>query len=121
MRISLVFTICTLTTALASALNIFSPTPVWLRRPIPITDSMANWVVDELQGRRGLTLACYQPGFIAAQILNACQFEGRSPEVTEELILEALSNLYAGSKTIRIDLKILVLTVPAVLSRNGSY
>jgi predicted ATPase with chaperone activity len=66
---------------------------------LEITDSMANWVVDELQGRRGLTLACYQPGFIAAQILNACQFEGRAPEVTEELILEALSNLYAGSKT----------------------
>jgi hypothetical protein len=66
---------------------------------LEITDNMANWVVDELQGRRGLTLACYQPGFIAAQILNACQFEGRAPEVTEELIIEALSNLYAGSKT----------------------
>ena len=38
-----------------------------------------------------------QPGFIAAQILNACQFEGRAPEVTEDLIIEALANLYAGN------------------------
>ena len=66
---------------------------------LEITDTLVNWVVEELQSRRGMTLACYQPGFIAAQILNACQFEGRAPEVTEELILEALSNLYAGSKS----------------------
>ncbi len=33
----------------------------------------------------------------------------------------ALDRLYAGSKSLKTDLKILVLTVPAVLSRNGSY
>ncbi len=66
---------------------------------LEMTEAMASWVVEELQNRRGLALACYQPGFIAAQILNACQFEGRAPEVTEALIVDALSNLYAGSKS----------------------
>ena len=33
----------------------------------------------------------------------------------------ALDRLYAGSKNLKTDLKILVLTVPAVLSRHGSY
>jgi exopolysaccharide production protein ExoY len=33
----------------------------------------------------------------------------------------ALDRLYAGSKNLGTDLRILVLTVPAVLSRNGSY
>ncbi|MEO6339847.1 MAG: sugar transferase [Caulobacteraceae bacterium] len=33
----------------------------------------------------------------------------------------ALDRLYAGSKNLKTDLKILVMTVPAVLSRNGSY
>ncbi len=65
---------------------------------LTMDDSLFSWVIDELQVRRGHTLACYQPGFIAAQIMNACQFEGRAPEVNEELIVEALSNLYAGSK-----------------------
>ena len=60
---------------------------------------MLGWVVEELQARRSMPLACYQPGFIAAQILNACQFEGRVPEVTEDLVMEALSNLYAGAKS----------------------
>jgi len=64
---------------------------------LEMTESLFAWVIDELQARRGLPLACYQPGFITAQILNACQFEGRAPEVTEDLITEALSNLYAGS------------------------
>ena len=63
---------------------------------LEISESTSAWVVEELQTRRGLTLACYQPGFIAAQILNACQFEGRAPEVSQELIIDALANLYAG-------------------------
>jgi lipopolysaccharide/colanic/teichoic acid biosynthesis glycosyltransferase len=33
----------------------------------------------------------------------------------------ALDRLYARSKCLSVDLKILLLTVPAVLSRNGSY
>jgi hypothetical protein len=64
---------------------------------LEMTETLFSWVIDELQGRRGLNLACYQPGFIAAQILNACQFEGRTPEVTEQLIIDALANLYAAS------------------------
>jgi energy-coupling factor transporter ATP-binding protein EcfA2 len=65
---------------------------------LEMSESLFSWVIDELQTRRGFTLACYQPGFITAQIMNACQFEGRAPEVTEELIIEALSNLYAGGQ-----------------------
>lgn len=33
----------------------------------------------------------------------------------------ALDRLYAGSKNLRTDLRILMLTIPAVLSRHGSY
>ena len=33
----------------------------------------------------------------------------------------ALDRLYARSKCLSVDVKILVLTIPAVLSRNGSY
>lgn len=33
----------------------------------------------------------------------------------------ALDRLYARSKCVSVDLRILILTVPAVLSRNGSY
>jgi predicted ATPase with chaperone activity len=65
---------------------------------LEMTEQLFSWIVEELQTRRGHTLACYQPGFITSQILNACQFEGRAPEVNEELIIEALANLYAGSK-----------------------
>src|SRR4029077_16327745 len=64
---------------------------------LEMTESLFAWVIDELQDRRGLPLPGYQPVLITAQIVNACQFEGRAPEVTEDLITEALSNLYAGS------------------------
>src|SRR5262249_11848606 len=66
---------------------------------LEMSEAMAAWIVEEIQTRRSMTLACYQPAFIVAQILNACQFEGRAPEITEELMLDALSNLYAGSRS----------------------
>ena len=64
---------------------------------LQMSDTVFNWLVEELQVRRGYSLACYQPSFIAAQILNACHFEGRAPEISESLIADALSNLYANT------------------------
>jgi hypothetical protein len=66
-------------------------------RGLELTDQIFSWVIEELQIKRGHSLASYQPGFITNQVLDACQFEGIPPQIKKTFIADALSNLYTSS------------------------
>jgi len=56
-----------------------------------------EFVVDELTVRNSFPLACYQPRFIVDQVIATCKFEGVPPAFSQEMVSEALSNLYTKS------------------------
>jgi len=54
------------------------------------------WLVEGLEERRQLTLACYQARFIVEQIVGACAFDESVPEITESSVAVASDNLYTS-------------------------
>ena len=56
-------------------------------------DEIFNYVIHELHELGGAELACYQPKFIAEQVLSACKYHGRTPSYSRELVRQALNNL----------------------------
>ena len=62
-------------------------------RGLEFTPPQVDWLINELQGRRRFSLACYQPHFIVDHIVEACAFHRHRPEVTEALLSRALDNL----------------------------
>lgn len=57
-------------------------------------DEIFNYVIQELHEDNGAELACYQPKFIADQVLSACKYQGRSPSYSRDLVRQALANLH---------------------------
>jgi hypothetical protein len=72
---------------------------------LELGDDLFDWTVEELHERRRFPLACYQPAFIASQVIEACEFDGRRPEITESLIVDALDNLYTSTAKERLTPK----------------
>ncbi len=62
-------------------------------RGLQLTQDVFNHVIAALNDRN-FDLACYQPKFIIDQVVSACKFNGVEPHFTNELIDDALSNLY---------------------------
>src|SRR5438105_1485024 len=62
-------------------------------RALTLSDDVFDFVVERLRGG-GFGLAYYQPRFICDQVVEACKCFNMPPELTEELVAEALSNLY---------------------------
>ena len=62
-------------------------------RALTLTDQVFDFVVERLRGG-GFGLAYYQPRFICDQVVEACKCFNMPPHLTEELVAEALSNLY---------------------------
>ena len=63
-------------------------------RRLQFSEPVFAWLVEELEERRQLTLACYQPRFIVDQIIEACAFDESPPLITESSVAAALDNLY---------------------------
>lgn len=63
-------------------------------RGLQFSDAVFAWLVEELEERRQLPLACYQPRFIVDQIVEACAFDESPPLITESSVAAALDNLY---------------------------
>ncbi len=57
-----------------------------------LTDEVFDYVAGRLKDRFGF--AYYQPRFICDQVLEACKCFNLPPQMTRELVGEALSNLY---------------------------
>ncbi len=62
-----------------------------------MTEEFLNIVLDELQVKNSFDLAAYQPKFIVDQVLSACKFRGEAAHFSEELIRDALKNLYTSN------------------------
>ncbi len=63
-------------------------------RALALTDEIFAQVRQTLQKDHGTPLACYQPKFIAEQVLAACKFRGIGPQYSPELVANALDNLF---------------------------
>jgi hypothetical protein len=57
-----------------------------------LTDEIFEFVIDSLNGR--FDLAYYQPGFICEQVIEACKAFNLRPQLSKEMVAEALTNLY---------------------------
>ncbi len=66
-------------------------------RGIDVTEDLMDIVIDELQVKNKFELACYQPKFIVDQIIAACKYRGTEPQIDQELVVDALKNLYTSS------------------------
>ncbi|MCF8468926.1 MAG: AAA family ATPase [Sneathiella sp.] len=66
-------------------------------RGLEITEEVLGIVIEELQVKNSFDLACYQPKFIVDQIIAACKYQGKDPYVSQELVVDALKNLYTSS------------------------
>ena len=64
---------------------------------LEMTEEFLDIVLDELQVKNSFDLAAYQPKFIVEQVLSACKFRGEPAHFSEELIRDALKNLYTSS------------------------
>jgi len=62
-------------------------------RALSLTDDVFDFVVERLRGG-GFGLAYYQPRFICDQVVEACKCFNTPPNLTQELVAEALANLY---------------------------
>ena len=56
-------------------------------------DRIGRHVMHEIRERYSMPLAFYQPKFLVQQVVEACRYEGRPPELEPELIGEALQHL----------------------------
>jgi hypothetical protein len=63
-------------------------------RGLIVRDEMIAYVIIVLTERNDFPLAAYQPMFLIEQILAACKYEGVAPVVTQELVDQAISNMY---------------------------
>jgi DNA polymerase III delta prime subunit len=57
-----------------------------------LTDEVFDFVIESLSGK--FDLAYYQPGFICEQVAEACRAFNRRPQLTKEMVADALANLY---------------------------
>jgi hypothetical protein len=57
-----------------------------------LTDEIFEFVLGNLSGK--FDLAYYQPGFICEQVVEACKAFNERPELREDMVAEALTNLY---------------------------
>jgi len=68
---------------------------------LEMTEEILDIVIEELQVRNNFDLACFQPKFIVDQVVSACKYMGITPHFTQELVEDALKNLYtSGAKGI---------------------
>ncbi len=64
-----------------------------------MTEEILEIVLHELQVENDFELACFQPKFIIDQVVSACKYQGVAPNFTNELVTDALKNLYtSGAK-----------------------
>ncbi|OUR79122.1 hypothetical protein A9Q83_05415 [Alphaproteobacteria bacterium 46_93_T64] len=66
-------------------------------RGLEMTERILEIIIDELQVKNSFDLACFQPKFIVDQVIAACKYMGVAPHFTEELITDALRNLYTSN------------------------
>jgi len=66
------------------------------KQGLELSEAMLEFVIDQLSNTIKKPLACYQPKFIIDQVVSACKYEGTQPAFTEEMILDALANLYVS-------------------------
>ncbi|WP_169566272.1 AAA family ATPase [Sneathiella limimaris] len=65
-------------------------------RGLEMTPDILNIVLEELQVKNKYDLACYQPKFIIDQVVASCKYMGEPPHFTEEMVVDALKNLYTS-------------------------
>ena len=66
---------------------------------LELTDDIFEFIIEQLTVENNYALAYYQPKFICDQIIAACKYEGVPPRFTQDLVTEALSNLYVQIAT----------------------
>jgi hypothetical protein len=61
---------------------------------LELADEVFDYVVEALSVRGGFVLAYFQPKFVCDQAAQICRSFGMAPQLTKELAMEALSNLF---------------------------
>ncbi len=68
---------------------------------IDLPDAVLSFLLDDFYPRKHLPCAGFHPEFIVEHAIAACQYQGRPPVLTEELVKDALENLYVSDASDR--------------------
>jgi predicted ATPase with chaperone activity len=61
---------------------------------IELPIEVLSYLLEDFYAHSGATLAAFHPAFIVEHALSACQYMGIAPQLTEELVRDALENLF---------------------------
>lgn len=61
---------------------------------IALPDSVLAYLLEDFYPRTGLPHAGFHPVFIVEHVIASCRYQGIEPRLTEELVKDALENLY---------------------------
>jgi len=61
---------------------------------LELADGILNYLLEDFYPKTGSGCAAFHPLFIAEHAIDACRFEGVRPQLTLDLVKDALSNLY---------------------------
>jgi predicted ATPase with chaperone activity len=64
---------------------------------IYLPDDILSFLLEDFYPNHGLTMAGFHPLFIIEHIIAACRYRGGDPVITEELVQDALENLYISN------------------------
>jgi hypothetical protein len=60
---------------------------------LDVPDEVTSYLLDEFYPKTGVPISAVHPQFIVDHIIERCRFEGRYPELSLELIHDAVENL----------------------------
>jgi predicted ATPase with chaperone activity len=64
---------------------------------IYLPDEVLSFLLEEFYPEHGLSMAGFHPAFIVEHAIAACRYRGGEPIITEELVRDALENLYISN------------------------
>ena len=66
------------------------------KNQIELPDKVLSFLLEDFYPGKSVPCAGFHPEFIVEHAVASCRYQGRSPELTVELVLDALENLYVS-------------------------
>ena len=63
---------------------------------IEVPSGLVPAIIEELQVENDFPLGCYQPRFIIDQVVAGCRFDRRPAQFSDDLVSNALANLFTS-------------------------
>ncbi len=68
------------------------------KHQVDLPDSILTFLLDDFYPRKNVPCAAFHPEFIVEHAIASCRYQGRALVLTEELVRDALENLYVSDE-----------------------